>query len=173
MGNLFDKDHQEFIKLLNKHDVEYLLIGGVAVNLYGYNRGTGDIDIWIGSSISNKKKVISAIDEFGYNTSVYKEMSIDEITMFSLGSRDQPGHIELTNRIAGIKFDEAYERVEVKEIGGIAMKVIHYNDLIKNKLASARPRDFDDVENLSQIKRAENKPSIEGKNKDKNKENPR
>lgn len=44
MINLFDNQHQEFIKFLNKHEVQYLVIGGVAVNLHGYNRGT---EIWI------------------------------------------------------------------------------------------------------------------------------
>jgi predicted nucleotidyltransferase len=80
-------------------------------------------------------------------------MDSEVITMFSLGSRNEPGHIELTNRIAGVKFEEAYSNVDVKVIEGIKMKVINYNDLITNKLASARPRDIDDVENLSKINR--------------------
>jgi hypothetical protein len=62
MADLFDKDHQKFIKLLNKFKVEYLLIGGVAVNLYGYSRGTGDIDVCIGPSNSNKEKLIAAVE---------------------------------------------------------------------------------------------------------------
>ncbi len=101
----------------------------------------------------NKEKLIAAIEEFGYDTSDYKKIDIDEITMFSLGSRNEPGHIELTNRIAGVKFEEAYSKVEARVIEGILIKIIHYNDLITNKLASARPRDLDDVENLSKINR--------------------
>lgn len=164
MANIFDKDHQEFIELLNKYDVEYLLIGGVAVNLHGYSRGTGDLDIWIGSSAENKEKIIAAIDEFGYDTSEYKRMSVDEITMFSLGARNEPGHIELTNRIAGIKFEEAYPLAIVNKVEGLTVKYLHFNDLIKNKLASGRPRDMDDVENLKNIKNKErekpNKPGL-------------
>jgi hypothetical protein len=72
-------------------------------------------------------------------------------TQPSLGSRQEPGHIEITNRIAGIEFEDAYKRVQVKEIDGIEMKFIHFNDLIRNKLASARPKDLDDVENLNRI----------------------
>lgn len=152
MANIFDKDHQEFIELLNKHHVEYLLIGGVAVNLHGYSRGTGDLDIWVGSSVENKEKIVTAIEEFGYDTSEYKKMSVDEITMFSLGSRNEPGHIELTNRIAGIKFEEAYPQAIVNKIEGLTIKYLHFDDLIKNKLASGRPRDIDDVENLKRVK---------------------
>ena len=106
MANIFDQDHQEFFRLLDKHHVEYLLIGGATVNLHGYARGTGDIDVLIGSSAVNKKKLIAAIEAFGYDTQAYQKMSLDEITLFSLGDRNQPGHIELTNRIDGITFDE-------------------------------------------------------------------
>jgi hypothetical protein len=39
------QDFKEFIELLNKHQVNYLVVGGYAVSLYGYPRYTGDIDI--------------------------------------------------------------------------------------------------------------------------------
>jgi hypothetical protein len=40
-------DFLEFLRLLNDHNVEYLLIGGYAVSYHGYPRATGDMDIWI------------------------------------------------------------------------------------------------------------------------------
>ena len=43
--NIFEQVFIDFIRLLNKHEVEYILIGGMAVNVYGYNRPTGDDDI--------------------------------------------------------------------------------------------------------------------------------
>lgn len=157
MANLFDHEHQNFFKLLNKYQVDYLLIGGLAVNLYGYIRGTGDVDIFFGSSPLNRQKLISAVEDFGYDTEQLKKHSTDEITMFSLGSSKEPGHIELTNRINGIEFEDAYSRINTIRLDGIPVKVIHFNDLIINKLSSARPRDLDDVENLSRIKREEEK----------------
>ncbi len=39
-------DFKEFLKLLNSSRVEYLLIGGYAVGIYGYIRATNDLDIW-------------------------------------------------------------------------------------------------------------------------------
>jgi hypothetical protein len=44
---MFSQDFKEFIALLNKNKVEYLIVGGYAVGLQGYPRYTGDIDIWI------------------------------------------------------------------------------------------------------------------------------
>ena len=40
-------DFKEFLRLLNTHGVEYLLIGGYAVGYHGYPRATNDMDIWI------------------------------------------------------------------------------------------------------------------------------
>ncbi len=39
-------DFRDFLKLLNSHRVEYLLIGGYAVCYHGYYRNTGDIDFF-------------------------------------------------------------------------------------------------------------------------------
>ena len=51
MGNIFNDDFREFIQALNDNDVEYMLVGGYSVILYGHNRTTGDMDIWVGKSI--------------------------------------------------------------------------------------------------------------------------
>lgn len=47
MSDLFSEDFQDFISLLNKHDVSYMVVDGFAVNIYGYQRSTGDVDIWV------------------------------------------------------------------------------------------------------------------------------
>ena len=49
-------DFKEFLKLLNAHEVEYLLIGGYAVGYFGYPRATADMDIWIAMHPDNAEK---------------------------------------------------------------------------------------------------------------------
>lgn len=98
-------------------------------------------------------RLISAVEEFGYDASVLSEVSPDDILMFSLGSREESGHIEITNLIAGIHFEEAYKHTVIKTIEDIPVEIIHFNDLIKNKSASTRHKDLDDVENLINISR--------------------
>lgn len=46
----FPPDFSDFLRLLNDHEVDYLLIGGYAVGFHGYPRATGDMDIWVGVS---------------------------------------------------------------------------------------------------------------------------
>ncbi|RTZ89376.1 MAG: hypothetical protein DSY91_07920, partial [Deltaproteobacteria bacterium] len=66
-------DFKDFLKLLNSHGVEYLIVGGYAVGLHGYPRATGDIDVWIAVDVLNAKKVANAIREFGMPKELVKE----------------------------------------------------------------------------------------------------
>ena len=61
------QDFKEFLELLNKNEVEYMVIGGYAVIAYGYPRLTIDIDVWINPKFDNAKKVIKTIKEFGFD----------------------------------------------------------------------------------------------------------
>lgn len=58
-------DFKEFLKLLNDHTVDYLLIGGYAVGYYGYPRTTADIDFWVAIDSENAEKVVKVFHEFG------------------------------------------------------------------------------------------------------------
>ena len=63
---IFTQDMKEFIELLEKYQVEYVVVGGFAVNYYGYIRTTQDIDILIFPSSKNAQNMIDALDEFGF-----------------------------------------------------------------------------------------------------------
>jgi len=60
------QDFREFLKLLNANSVEYLLIGGYAVNLHGYVRTTNDLDIWVNVTLENAGRIEKAVREFGF-----------------------------------------------------------------------------------------------------------
>ncbi len=64
----FEKDFEDFVSLLNKYNVEYMVVGGYALAFHGRPRHTGDLDIWINISESNAEKVISVIKEFGFGS---------------------------------------------------------------------------------------------------------
>ena len=50
-------DFKEFLKLLNSNQVAYLVIGGYAINYYGFPRATGDLDIWIAIRAENARRL--------------------------------------------------------------------------------------------------------------------
>ena len=63
-------DFKMFLKLLKKHEVEYLLVGGYAVVYYGYPRATNDIDFWIATDSTNASKMVSVLHDFGFDEGV-------------------------------------------------------------------------------------------------------
>jgi len=65
---VLNQDFREFIQLLNKNKVRYLVIGGYAVAFHGHPRYTKDIDFWIGPYEANTKKLIKALYEFGFGS---------------------------------------------------------------------------------------------------------
>ncbi|MEY4571916.1 MAG: hypothetical protein RLZ10_1133, partial [Bacteroidota bacterium] len=64
-GMTLAQDFEDFVKLLNKHQVDYMVVGGYALAFHGKPRHTGDLDIWINRSEANAEKLVTAIKEFG------------------------------------------------------------------------------------------------------------
>jgi hypothetical protein len=60
-----DKDFEDFVLLLNKYHVDYMVVGGYALAFHGKPRHTGDLDIWIDISDNNAQGMINVINEFG------------------------------------------------------------------------------------------------------------
>jgi len=143
----FDPYFIDFLKLLNKYKVEYLIIGGIAVNFHGYSRTTGDMDIWIKPSNENGKNLISAIDEFGFDAEDLKQKDFEKTDVFFLGT--PPLRIDVLNKMQGLKFDESYTKRKIIEHQGVIVNLLNLEDLKVNKLLSGRHKDLDDLENLN------------------------
>lgn len=144
---IIDKDFKEFIRLLNKNDVKYLIVGGYAVALHGHPRYTKDLDIWIWVHKNNAEKLLITLKEFGFTS-----LGLKTDDFLSLGNVIQlgypPNRIDLLTSVDGVDFDECYEtRVQV-EIEDISAYFIDLKNLKKNKRASGRHQDLADLENL-------------------------
>ena len=149
----FSPDVAEFIRLLGKWQVRYLVVGGEAVIFHGYPRLTGDIDFYFESNSGNVEKLYEALREF-WDGSIPGLERMDELLEpgIILQFGRPPNRIDLMNSIDGIAFGPAWDdRVVTRMQMGTEMVVIPYLSLpalLKNKLASGRPRDLDDHENL-------------------------
>ncbi|MDP3981161.1 MAG: nucleotidyltransferase [Chlamydiota bacterium] len=141
------QDFRELFQLLNSKKIEYLVIGGYAVALYGYPRATGDIDIWIATSEINAKKIVEALIEFGFNLPELKE----ELFLMrdkNIRMGNPPLRIEFLTSIDGVEFAECYKNKKKVFIDNVEIDFISLEDLKKNKKASARYQDLADLENL-------------------------
>jgi hypothetical protein len=152
MGNIFNPDFQEFLWALNKNEVKYVLVGGYSVIYHGFPRTTGDIDIFVEVSKSNYNKIVQAFDQFQMPLFDMTEDSFlykPHINVYTFGR--PPVCIEILKEISGFTFDEIYTNAITTVFEEIPMKVIHINDLKRNKKISGRAKDLNDLENLSKL----------------------
>ncbi len=61
-------DLRDLLALFNKHDVEYLIVGDYAMAFHGVPRFTGDIDLFVHPEFSNARRILDALDEFGFGS---------------------------------------------------------------------------------------------------------
>ena len=140
-------DFSEFLKLLNCHHVDYLLVGGFAVGFHGYPRATSDMDIWVSQSPENAGRVVAAIRAFGFNTpNLTEDLFLQRRRIVRMGH--PPIRIEVMNEIDGVTFEECRPAAILAFFDGIQVPIISLADLKRNKLASGRPKDIDDLQQL-------------------------
>jgi predicted nucleotidyltransferase len=143
-------DFKDMIKILLEENVEFILVGGIAVILYGHVRGTKDLDLWVYANSQNAPLLIKALARFG---APMQDISVSDFelegTIFQIGT--EPIRIDIITRIAGLNFEEAMNNVNIMEIDGLQVPVISIEDLIKNKKASGRFQDLADARVLEKI----------------------
>lgn len=144
---LTNPDFRELLKLFEKHNVRYLIVGGYAVMKYSEPRFTKDLDIFIATDQNNAVGVFSALKEFG---APLENLSIDDFAhkgyFYQMGR--PPLRIDIMMSIPGIEFDEAWKNREVVQIDDFKILFISRSDLIQAKEVSGRPQDNIDVEKL-------------------------
>jgi hypothetical protein len=144
---MLSKDFKEFVALLQRHEAEYMIVGGYAVGVHGYPRYTGDLDIWLNPTVPNAERVLRAITDFGFgafNLTVADLTKEGNVIQFG----QPPLRIDLLTAIDGVTFDACYANRKEVTFDGLTMNFIGYHDLVTNKKATGRHRDLDDVENM-------------------------
>jgi hypothetical protein len=144
---LLTDDFKEFLKSLNAHHVEYLVVGGYAVGLHGYPRATVDLDIWVRSAPDNATRIVAALRAFGFGaTTPAPALFLSDRTIVRFGT--PPFRIELMTSIDGVAFDACAGRALVVDIEGTPVPFIALADLRANRRAAGRHKDLNDLENL-------------------------
>lgn len=140
-------DFSDFLKLCLRNEVRFLIIGGYAVIHHSRPRYTGDLDIWIDSSWENAVRVVTVLQQFGFPPdAVSTEMITEGKKIIRMGF--EPMRLELFTSIPGVEFSSCFERQELVKIGRMLVPFISLEDLKINKLASGRPKDLQDLEEL-------------------------
>jgi hypothetical protein len=137
---------QDVFESFERHEVRYVVIGGIAAVLHGVPRATFDLAILIDARPDNAQRLLSALLEAGLGTAALtsaEELLANEITIF----RDRV-RIDVQTSTPGLTFDEAWERRKTVEYQGRPFHIVSREDLISSKRASGRPIDLEDVRAL-------------------------
>ena len=148
MGTIhLPQDFKEFFQSFNQHEVEYLLVGGYAVGYHGYPRATMDIDVWVASNPENARRIVAALEDFGFGGQVLAEelfLKGDQVIRMGL----PPMRIEILTSISGVDFEDAYSQKIDDVLDEVPVKLISLHHLKANKVAAARAKDLADLEEL-------------------------
>ncbi len=145
-----EKDFKEFIELLNKNSVRYLIVGGYAFSFHAESRFTKDIDFFVEGSEENAERLLKALAEFGFkNIGLAKDDFIKPGDIVQLGF--PPVRIDLMTSVSGLDFAAAWENRVTGNYGDIPAFFISKADLIRNKTAVGRKQDLSDIDMLQKI----------------------
>lgn len=143
-------DFLDFIACLSEQHVDFVLVGAYALGLHGVVRATGDLDILYRRSRANVRRLLAAMEEFGAPAEVIDQQALltpDIVTQFG----QPPFRIDLINAIDGVTFAEVWKGAVAVAIARHQVRVIGLDELRKNKRATGRKKDKDDLRRLDSI----------------------
>jgi predicted nucleotidyltransferase len=148
----------EIWKYFSLNNVKYLTIGGFAVNIYGYGRNTGDIDIFIEDSVENRENLRIALKKAGIGDfkNIRTMQFLPGWTDITLNFNLRLDIMTSVKGLENISFALLLEKAYVTEISGVPVYFIDYENLIKAKKAANRPKDLLDIEELEKINKKSN-----------------
>ncbi|MCF6155461.1 MAG: hypothetical protein E3K36_09445 [Candidatus Brocadia sp.] len=156
---------ESLFSALNKAKVRYLVAGGIAVNLYGIERATADIDLVVDLEENNINRFVAVMKELNFKPKIpvnlddfikreNRESWIKDKGMMVFSLFDPKNPFFLLDIFVELPFDfkKVYEAREEMKAGRIIIPVISLKYLIEMKEKSGRPQDIADVFYLKQIK---------------------
>ena len=138
--------------------IDFILIGGYAVNFHGYNRATGDLDVWLKPGSHNKMKVLIFLTKYGIDqesVEQIRQLDFARALVFSIG--DEPYKTDFLTRVSGVTYEEADKEKIIFEHEGSHIPFINLPHLVLTKFATGRGKDKVDIEMLQQVKNVKKK----------------
>ncbi len=140
-------DFEDLLSLLHRHEVRYLVIGGLAFIYHARPRYTKDMDLWVDPSPANVKRANRALAEFG---SPHLLAVDDPAEILQIGL--PPNRVDLLRAIDGPPFGQAWKRRIEGKYGRAAVNLIDLESLIEIKSRIDDPRHQRDVRDLEAVR---------------------
>ncbi len=151
-------------KVLNKHKVQYLIVGGTAVAFHGYFRWSKnaagtltekfDLDFWYNPTYDNYYNLLNSLAELGQDVKAFLEETTPNPQRSYFKFESNKFTLDFLPKLKGEKkFRQAYQNKVIVTFKGIDMIFIGFDDLIQDKALNPRPKDLADIEHLRNIKK--------------------
>lgn len=155
-------DLREMFRVLAEHDVDYLVIGGVAAQVHGHRRTTMDLDVTPAPDPENFERLATALLALDAHpvernssapTPTAEQLRIASVVP-PLATRH--GELHILNKVPGAAaYAGMRTRALTTDLDGIAMHIVGVDDLIRMKQATGRPSDLEDIKALTTVARRE------------------
>jgi hypothetical protein len=159
--------YEEILTAFQKNKVDYMIVGGIALNLLGGMRTTSDLDVVLALTDSNLKKVVTILKKLKYRVKIpvdpmgiadeeqrndwIKNKNMKAMNFYKTSG---PGEVDIIISTPASYQQMKKNKVYVK-VGALNLPVISIDDLIKMKKKAARPIDKSDIIELSNLKKFE------------------
>lgn len=105
------------------------------------------MDIWIAIQKENAEKMVTVLKEFGFDApQLTADLFLRQNQIIRMGT--PPMRIELLTTISGVRFEECYSERIIGVVDDVEIQIINLEHLKRNKQASGRQKDLDDLEHL-------------------------
>lgn len=153
--DILNDEFMLFLKCAGQTGLRYLLIGGYAVNYYGYNRNTDDLDVWLAPTNENKRKFMNTLLCMNYTDDEVSALDGEDFETYftgTIGTGD--GRMDVLTIVhKDLSFDEAEKNKAVFEVTpGVNMHIVPYESLKFMKLRSKREKDLWDIARLEELR---------------------
>jgi len=146
-----ERDYEELLKLFNRNKVRYCIVGAYALAFYARPRYTKDIDLLVKPDIENGKRIIKALNEFGFKSLRLSTRDFSKSgKVIQLGY--EPLRVDILTSLKGCTFNEVWKNKIIGKYGRQKVYFIGMKELLKNKKASKRKQDKVDLEILTHLK---------------------
>lgn len=158
-------DFQKLIETLNAHEVEYLIIGGVAASVHGSARVTFDLDILYRRTRENIQRMVDALTPLhpylrGAPPGLPFRFDVETIRSgCNFTFTTDAGPLDCLGEMTGVgRYEQVVDRATIAEAHGLRCRVLSLHDLIEAKRAAGRPKDFETIAELEIIEEERQKP---------------
>lgn len=150
---------RELFQALARHGVEYVTVGGVAIQAHGAQRLTRDLDVAIAASKENLDRLAAAlvdVDARILGSDGQRSRSVPSAAMLASGDQwhliTDHGPLDVVTLPAHLgSFADMRARAHEVPLGDVTVPIAHRDDLLKMKRASGRPQDIADVRLLESL----------------------